>query len=167
MHLIDNLVSPVHREVNVDVRFQTESSEMMERDGEPLQRIVEMWKRAVSFLSLFETPNLPEIPLELLLREPRHSVLPLQRVHLQVKVEILFRLNILFNTIRSIFLRLIFPRETNFNGKGRRISSRWQFPINYFTSSIISLHENLKREIIIIITQDFFSISKLQPMIRQ
>lgn len=100
MHLIDNLVSPVHREVNVDVRFQTESSEMMERDGEPLQRIVKMRKRAVSLLSLFETPNLPEIPLELLLREPRHSVLPLQRVHLQVKVEILFRLNNFFNTIR-------------------------------------------------------------------
>lgn len=102
MHLIDNLVSPVHREVNVDVRFQTESSEMMERDGEPLQRIVKMRKRAISFLSLFETPNLPEIPLELLLREPRHSVLPLQRVHLQVKLEILFRLNNFFNTIRHV-----------------------------------------------------------------
>lgn len=40
VHLINDLVSPVHREVNVNVRFQAESSEVMERDGEPLERIV-------------------------------------------------------------------------------------------------------------------------------
>ena len=68
---------------------------MMERDGEPLQRIVKMWKRTVSFLPLFQAPNLPRIPLELLLWEPRHSVLPLQHfVHLRTKVEILFCLNV-------------------------------------------------------------------------
>ena len=137
MHLIDNLVPPVHREVDVDVRFQAESSQMMERDGEPLQRIVEMWKRAVSFLSLFETPNLPVVPLELLLREPRHSVLPLQRVNLQVKVEILFRLNIFFqynsHALHTSSRPFSSPKFTN----------EFQFDnfVDNFLSIIILLHE--------------------------
>lgn len=91
----NDLVSPVHREINVNVGFQPESSEMMERDGEPLERIVKMRKRTISFLPLFETPNLPGIPVGFLVRQPGHAVLPLQHfVHLPMKVEILFCLSI-------------------------------------------------------------------------
>lgn len=171
MHLVDNLVSPVHREVNVDVRFQTESSQMVERDGEPLQRIVEMWKRAVGFLSLFEAPNLPEIPLELLLREPRHSVLPLQRVHLQVKVEILFRLNISFSLIRALrissrrFSSRKFTKEFHWTRSPNLVSSI--IPSQLFASSCVILlreidefnkKERKKKRFV------FASVSMLQPI---
>lgn len=116
---------------------------MVERDGEPLQRIVEMWKRAVGFLSLFEAPNLPEIPLELLLREPRHSVLPLQRVHLQVKVEILFRLNISFSLIHALrissrrFSSRKFTKEFHWTRSPNLVSSI--IPSQLFASSCVIL----------------------------
>lgn len=67
VHLLNDLVSSVHSEISVNVRIQTKSSEMMERDGEPLERIVKMRKRTISFFPFFKTQNLPGIPLEFLL----------------------------------------------------------------------------------------------------
>lgn len=95
VRFVDDPSSPFNNAAtDVDIRVEMKSSKIMERNREPLKRVIQAWKGTFGFLPSFQTPKFPMVPLELPFWQIQLILLLHQHsVHLQQKDEIFNFLN--------------------------------------------------------------------------
>lgn len=87
VRLVDDPSPPLNDAASdVDVRVEMKFSKIVERNREPLKRVVQARKGTLGFLPPFQTPKLPVVPLELPFRQPIHLVLLFHQYSIHLRV---------------------------------------------------------------------------------